>query len=231
MQGLQQSYTQYFNRAHQKVGHLFQGRYKAIICQKEEYLLELVRYVHLNPVRSKLVRRPEHYPYSGHRSYLEGEATKVIEPGPVLKLLGGRKGYRKFVLEGLGERHKDEYYEPEDQRFLGTQEFGEKVREQVQEEKEKKSRRSLEVVVGELAGRLKMSPELLRGPDRSWEVSRARGLVVYVLTRRLGFSAREVGSHFGRDATSVSVIVSRFSERMMKERQIKEDCERILKIV
>jgi putative transposase len=52
MQGLQQSYTQYFNRKYEKAGHLFQGRYKAIVCEREEYLLELVRYIHLNPVRA-----------------------------------------------------------------------------------------------------------------------------------------------------------------------------------
>ncbi len=50
MQGLQQSYTQYFNRTHHKVGHLFQGRYKALVCEKERYLLALIRYIHLNPV-------------------------------------------------------------------------------------------------------------------------------------------------------------------------------------
>jgi putative transposase len=50
MQGLQQSYMQYFNRRYRKVGHLFQGRYKAIICEKDKYLLALLRYIHLNPV-------------------------------------------------------------------------------------------------------------------------------------------------------------------------------------
>ena len=71
MQGLQQSYTQYFNRKYEKVGHLFQGRYKAIVCEADEYLLELVRYIHLNPVRAGIVQKPEEYEYSSHRSYLE----------------------------------------------------------------------------------------------------------------------------------------------------------------
>jgi len=57
MQGLQQSYTQYFNRKHRKVGHLFQGRYKAIVCDKDEYLLSLVRYIHLNPIRANRVQK------------------------------------------------------------------------------------------------------------------------------------------------------------------------------
>jgi putative transposase len=71
MQGLQQSYSQYFNRKHHKSGHLFEGRYKAIICQKDEYLLELIRYIHLNPVRAGMVQVPERYRHSGHHAYLQ----------------------------------------------------------------------------------------------------------------------------------------------------------------
>ena len=61
MQGVQQSYTQYFNLRYRKVGHLFQGRYKAIICERDKYLLALVRYIHLNGVRAKLAGGPEQY--------------------------------------------------------------------------------------------------------------------------------------------------------------------------
>ncbi|MGH8546782.1 MAG: transposase, partial [Gammaproteobacteria bacterium] len=68
-------YTQYFNRKHVKVGHLFQGRYKAIICAKDEYLLTLVRYIHLNPIRAKIVETLDEYPYSGHRDYAAGRAA------------------------------------------------------------------------------------------------------------------------------------------------------------
>lgn len=231
MQGVQQSYTQYFNRVHHKVGHLFQGRYKAIICEKEEYLLELVRYIHLNPVRSKLVWRPEEYPYSGHGIYLAGKGTEVMEPGLVLKLLGGPKGYRRFVLDGLGEGHKEQYYEVEDQRFLGREEFGEKVREEVGGERERVWRRSLGSVVEKLARRLKTSPEVLRGPERTWKVSRVRGLVAYVLTRRMGFSVKEVADYLGRDQTSISTLLIRFSQRVEQERDVKEECERVSKIV
>ena len=80
MQGLQQTYTQYFNRKHRKVGHLFQGRYKAIVCDKDEYLLSLVRYIHLNPIRANMVRKLDQYPYSGHRHYLEGRVSEFWSP-------------------------------------------------------------------------------------------------------------------------------------------------------
>ena len=68
MHGLLTAYSQYHNRKYKKVGHLFQGRYKAILCQSDRYVGELVRYIHLNPVRAKMVARPEDFEYSGHRA-------------------------------------------------------------------------------------------------------------------------------------------------------------------
>jgi REP element-mobilizing transposase RayT len=64
------SYAKSFNRTHHKIGHVFQGRYRAILCQKEPYLLELVRYIHLNPVRAHLVDSPQQWRWSSLASYL-----------------------------------------------------------------------------------------------------------------------------------------------------------------
>ena len=128
MQGLQQSYTQYFNRQHCKSGHLFEGRYKAIVCQKDPYLLEQVRYIHLNPARAGMVKAPERHRYSGHHAYLQKKATEIIEPAKVLAMLGGSRGYRRFVQDGLKDGHKEEYYAVEDQRFLGEESFTKSMR-------------------------------------------------------------------------------------------------------
>ena len=88
MRRLLTGYAVTFNLIHQRVGHLFQNRYKSIVCDKENYLLELVRYIHLNPIRSGLVKTLEEldrYPWSGHSvlmgfSNLEGQVVdEVIE--------------------------------------------------------------------------------------------------------------------------------------------------------
>ena len=92
------------------MGHLFHGRYKAIICDKETYLLPLIRYLYLNPVRAKLVAQPDAYPYSGHTAYLDGCATAILDPVPGLAAFGGIRAYRQFVQEGMGEGHQADYY-------------------------------------------------------------------------------------------------------------------------
>jgi REP element-mobilizing transposase RayT len=69
-QGVNQRYTMYYNRRYKTVGHLFQGRYKAILCDRDRYLLALLKYIHYNPLRAKIVESIDKYPWSSCRAYL-----------------------------------------------------------------------------------------------------------------------------------------------------------------
>jgi REP-associated tyrosine transposase len=231
MQGLQQSYTQYHNRTYKKVGHLFQGRYKAILCQKDAYLLELVRYIHLNPVRSKLARSAENYPYSGDRAYRAGKPSAIIDPGTVLKMIGGPAGYRKFLQDGLSDGHRDEFYEVEDQRFLGKEEFGEGLRREHEEKERPKKKKSMAAVIAEMAKVLKVEPEELHAPNRSRRISRQRTLVAYVLARRGGFTVKEVAQYFGRDTTTISSLMSRYEHKMQNQPELGWETEKLAQFV
>jgi len=121
-------YSQYYNRRYRKVGHVLQGRHNAILCQSDRYLSELVRYIHLNPVRAKMVRKPEAYEYSSHRQYLGMEAAGMVDVDPVLRHFGARKEvarerFRQFVVAGIKQGHRDEFYAADEGRILGTDEF------------------------------------------------------------------------------------------------------------
>jgi putative transposase len=104
-------YAQYYNRRHQRTGHLFENRYKSILCDEESYLLALVRYIHLNPVRAKIVKTIKEldgYPWCGHRMIIAKDEYPWIDRAHVLGQFAGtrRKAigeYRRFVQEGLGE--------------------------------------------------------------------------------------------------------------------------------
>lgn len=109
-------YATSFNRRHWRSGHLFQNRYKSILVEEEAYLLELVRYIHLNPLRAKLVKGGEElgfYPWSGHaallgrRDYPWQDCRYVLsQMGKSLK--GAREAYGKFVQEGVGRGRRPE---------------------------------------------------------------------------------------------------------------------------
>ncbi|HXF75428.1 MAG TPA: hypothetical protein VNN13_05005 [Methylomirabilota bacterium] len=210
--------------------HVFQGRYQAIVCQKDEYWLELVRYIHLNPVRSGLVKDPARWRYSGHRAYLEGKVGEIINPRPVLGILGGKGRYRGFVRDGIHDGHREEYYEVQDQRFLGSESFGERLREK-EEEPSRGKRRSLDSLMKTLSREVGMEIERLRSADRSWAVSRARTMIEYVLVRRQGYGLKEVANYFGRDPATVGALMGRLAERIDGEPELGQELERLNKIV
>ena len=109
-------YAMHYNRRHKRSGHLFQNRYKSILCQEDAYLLELVRYIHLNPIRAKLVedmKGLDNYPYSGH-SALMGKTTVAFQnESYILGLFGdkvspARRRYRAFVEKGIADGKRPE---------------------------------------------------------------------------------------------------------------------------
>jgi len=102
LQGINQRYTMYFNWKYDTVGHLFQGRYKAILCDKDEYLLNLIKYIHYNPVRAGIVNSLEKYFWSSHGNYLKTKPagsvdTQLIFPIFSEKLGQARRLYQKFM--------------------------------------------------------------------------------------------------------------------------------------
>ena len=128
MHRLLTGYSQYYNRRNQRVGHLLQGRHKAILCQSDRYLAELVRYIHLNPVRAKMVSQPEQYQYSSHRAYLGFAEAGIVDVEPVLRHFGAKKrlareAYRQFVAAGMTGGHQEQFYPADEGRILGTEEF------------------------------------------------------------------------------------------------------------
>ena len=105
-------YAQAYNRRHQRHGHLFQNRYKSIVCEENRYFVELLRYIHLNPLRAGLVGTLsdlERYPWSGHGVVLGEVAGSWQEREWVLSWFGKTtdsaiQAYREFVAEGVGTR-------------------------------------------------------------------------------------------------------------------------------
>jgi REP element-mobilizing transposase RayT len=221
MQPLQQSYTQRFNRLYEKAGHLFQGRYRAIVCDRESYLLSLVRYIHLNPVRAGLAPTPGDYAYSSHRTYLAGRSTDLADPRLVLATLGGPSRYAAF----MGQADAGEAAAEIDAR-LGEPRPGPGARAVAASPHPPPPPSSAgpgpapraataarqevpEGLLAALAGHLAVDLATLRSPNRAWRVCHARALVAHALVRRLGYGVSQVAAALGRDASTVSQLVWR----------------------
>lgn len=131
MRELNGQYTQAFNRRHRRAGHLLQGRYKAILVEKEAYLLELSRYIVLNPVQAKLVKQVDRWPWSSYRAVMgQGTAPGWLAVRSTLELFHRQPGfarqeYARFVAEGVGA--PDPMLQLRNQLYLGSDSFIEKV--------------------------------------------------------------------------------------------------------
>lgn len=115
MRSLETAYARAYNRRYRKVGHVFQARYRAILCDKASYLLALRRYIHMNPLRARLASRPEDWPWSSHRAYV-GLAEKGWRyQKDVLSCFGsmGSAGLVKFLADSSDLGEHPEYYQPE----------------------------------------------------------------------------------------------------------------------
>ena len=136
MRRLLTGYAIRFNRRHRRHGQLFQNRYKSIICQEDLYLKELVRYIHLNPLRAKLVstiRKLNRYPYSGHSAMMGTRDCRWLDTDSVLSSFGstateGRQNYDAYVKEGIDQGRRPELVGGGLIRSLGGWEAVKKVR-------------------------------------------------------------------------------------------------------
>jgi REP element-mobilizing transposase RayT len=116
MRSLLTGYAGAFNRRHKRVGHLFQNRYKSIVVEEEPYLLELVRYLHLNPLRAKVLpdlRRLDRFPWTGHSALLGTVPRPWQDTDTILSQFGptprrARHAYHAFVAEGLSQGRRPE---------------------------------------------------------------------------------------------------------------------------
>ena len=201
-------YTQWFNHRYDRVGHLFQGRFKAILVEKDTHLLELVRYVVLNPIRAKMLRSVRDWPWSSYRATAgQVESPKFLTIGWVLSQFDpdperAVRAYRRFVQQGRGVHVWDELRAGS---LLGTDGFVDQLRPLLKEkpvdpEYRKRerfaARPSLEVLFGDVTEKA------------------TRDERIYQAVRVHHYTLREVGDHVGLLYSTISVIAKRVHEKM-----------------
>lgn len=241
MHGINSSYTGYFNRKYGRSGHLFQGRYKGILVEKDSYLLSLSRYVHLNSVRAGLVERPEAYRWSSYCGYIGREKESAwMEYGWVLSRFGTEKkraqgryqGYTEEVLKAKEDPPLKNLY---GQVVLGGEEFigkikgmlkGRRLPQEIVERKRFVESPSPMEVVGVVSEVFRVNPEEIL--DRRKSRHRARKVAIYFCQRYTGFSNEAIGKLFGGiHYSAVSKVTTRMREEMFKDKKLSEVVDRV----
>jgi REP element-mobilizing transposase RayT len=211
MQSLSQRYTVWFNHRHERVGHLFQGRYKDILVDSDQYLLELIRYIHLNPVRANLVADPENYSYSSHRAY-----SGLVAAPPWLTLDWGQSQFEDY-LEFMGGTVKEEMEQQlrngnEAGRILGGERF---VQELAVKTGNNHNKRSLtpEELVEVVAEVFKLEAWEITGPSRARDLAEARATVAWLGMDECNLTLTEISKYLHRDLPTMSKQVKNLRNR------------------
>ena len=199
MRQLNGVYSQAYNRANGRVGHVFQGRYKAIMVEKQDYLLELARYVVLNPVRANMVRSANQWRWSSYRA-TTGQVLKPgwLNPDWLLSSFSKRKGlavkrYKAFVAEGQGQ--PSPWLQLRNQVYLGDDEFMAQMNTLIDADKE----------LGEIpSSQRRPIPKVLSVYEKN--TSSRNGAIVEAYLSG-DYSLKEVGDYFGLHYSTVSGIV------------------------
>jgi REP element-mobilizing transposase RayT len=219
MQTLQFTYSQYYNRRYGKTGHVFQGRYQAILCDREAYLLELVRYLHLNPARIRVPLNPWTYRWSSHAAYLGRPSPVQVQTASVLSSLHrqvgpARQAYRRFLREGLAHGHQTRFYETVDQRFLGDERFVEEADRRTAASRDvtvHPRRVAFGTLLTAIAAAHHVTPRAILAPGRHRALIPARAMLVYFAREWGQMTARDLGQRLQRDPSMISRLASYYA--------------------
>jgi putative transposase len=232
-------YTGWFNWRHHRNGNLYQGRYKAYLIDADNYLLEVSRYLHLNCVRVKKLRKSGYrerlqyirdYQWSSLHGYWDAEkVVKNIEYGLILSMVGDRSEYRKFVIEGIKKDIDNPFRRVKSRIILGDDDFVAKAKKCIRRAsvREQPSYRDIvitalepEVVLGILTRELGLKKAILQQRGVEGEL---RGMVADLLYKYCDITQAQIGRFIGDiDYVSVHHLRRRFREKMNKSLKIKK---------
>jgi putative transposase len=221
MQGLLQSHTQWHNKKHRTVGHLFQGRYKAILCDKDAYLIGLVCYIHVNSVRAGLVEDPADFAWSSHRAYLGLEKSEIVDVAFVLGQLSNNRPeavrlYKNLIDEYMDRGKIDEFYELRGQRILGSEEFYDDVMQKTRKNignldgiLRDKRLKDIAQAVQELTG---VTTHELQGRRRKLPIMQARALFIRLAMLFADVKRKDIAHFLNRVPAGLSNIERKIPE-------------------
>lgn len=215
MHNLTFRYTRHFNHRNQRLGHLFVGRYKATIVQAEKYLPDLIRYIHLSPVRLGFATKPEDYLWSSHRNYLGKENLAWVDKEELLKILDEEE-YSAYIALGMQHgRPKDLAAAKFNGRVFGDEHF---IRQTLNAaEKPRKARVSLEELLMMVCHEYAITEEELISPGKQRSSSIARGVLAYLVKQSQAVTFSELAKRMNRDATTLSAHAVRIEKQQKNQ--------------
>lgn len=223
MQNLSFRYTRWINGRQNRSGHLFQGRYKAVLVDADSYLLQLVRYLHLNPVRANMVASPDDYPWSSHRAYCGVETIPWLTTEITLSMLATNReravrAYVDFIREELTQERRPEFHGEgvADSRVFGDDEFVERmVGDEVLS-----ARVSLADILAGICRHYGTSLDELVRPGKERTAAGQRAMAAWIVQDVASVTLTELAERTGREVATLSAAALRLQKRATAEPEL-----------
>jgi putative transposase len=247
------SYTGWYNRRHRRSGHLYQGRYHSFLIDADSYLKEVSRYIHLNPVMTKRMRALDAaarrkalgaYPWSSYPGYRSpGSRRPFLRTDEILAHFGGdtargRRGYARFVEQGLSASLENPLELGKGHGIVGDADFVDAIRgryssrdsdtREIPAARTPAARAEPERIIGAVCAETGVSREALLGKGYRGV---GRGLLMELLYRHGGLRQREIGVLLGIDYSAVSISRKRFEHRMQGDRYVRLLAEKLTEML
>lgn len=227
-------YAQRVNRIRKEVGHVFQGRFKAVRVDSQRYLLQLVRYIHLNPVRAGMVLKPEEYKWSGHNAYTGKDPLVWLERDYVLSNLSNErleaiKQYNEFIYAGIGVDPEVDFQMGNQSGILGDDSFIKKVLKEADSKKHEGHKLTVSELIKELCSRYNLSSHELASSSKLRELSHVRGMLAFLVRRSTNLTLVDLAKILNRDAAGLSHLAIRFEKRCKDSKELQLEIEGLTK--
>jgi len=235
MQHINGAYTMYFNTKRKRSGHLFQGRYKAILVEANEYAKELSRYIHLNPVRAGIEPDPDEYEWSSSRYYtIKRKASGWLQRDFILSYFGKRPGaamkkYRRFIESAMDGENKNPLSERLHAVILGSQDFIEEIKADFlsdrQPDRELPDLNDAPVKIG--LGEIEKAVDRVMNSNEKL----ARQVKLYFSHRYTGLKLKEIGDWYGLSESGATQASRRIRVRAEDDKKFAKTVMKITKFV
>ena len=233
-------YTQRYNIRYGRDGTLFRGRFKSILVEADSYVLQLVRYIHLNPVKAGLVKSMDQYVWSSHKGYIsKASKWKWLYRSFVLELLTEQKSHQiKAYKQYMNQKQDQDFVRNLDRKkqpsMLGSETFISWIKDQFFSQKtdkevpaSKELAPDLETIIDEISRFYELNPTALKAVRRGIK-NEPRDVAIYLIRFMRSEPLMNIGKNFGLNRySSVSSAVNRVKKRLMKDRRFKDRIARI----
>jgi putative transposase len=231
------SYVMYYNKKHKRNGPLYQGRYKSFLVEADEYLYQLSRYIHLNPIRAKIVGRPEDYGWSSYVYFIRKEKpkkwleTNFISSSFASSAKKARRAYEDFVLAGIQKEKLIKNYITENTHkglVLGSMDFAQEIYERYI-----KGRKDEDVpAIRSFAKYEDLNKERVENIIKQFAKDdiRIRKLTIYILRKYTQMTLKEIAAYYdGVGKTGISIMCKRLEDERQQDKNLDRLISRIEK--